>query len=105
MKGISLMTLSDEAYAAILGATGNIEWKTLEPHFARGDLLMVAPDLDLVQAAAAMMEDNSEQIKGWMDAKQLQLATDAQAADWAEREPDNLWAVVIRPWVLVQERV
>ncbi|MAB24498.1 MAG: hypothetical protein CMK78_09140, partial [Pseudomonadales bacterium] len=28
-----------------------------------------------------------------------------QAADWAEREPDNLWAVVIRPWVLVQERV
>tara|TARA_B110000211_G_C13623896_1_gene354423 strand:- start:58 stop:375 length:318 start_codon:yes stop_codon:yes gene_type:complete len=105
MKGISLMTLSDEAYAAILGATGNIEWKTLEPHFARGDLLMVAPDLDLVQAAAAMMEDNSEQIKGWMDARQLQLATDAQAADWAEREPDNLWAVVIRPWVLVQERV
>ncbi|MEH6685858.1 MAG: DUF2288 domain-containing protein [Halopseudomonas sabulinigri] len=99
------MPLSEEAYAAILGATGNIEWKTLEPHFARGDLLVVAPELDLVQAAAAMMEDNGEQIKGWMDAKQLQLATDAQAGDWAEREPSNLWAVVIRPWVLVQERV
>ncbi len=99
------MTLSDEAYAAILGATGNIEWKTLEPHFARGDLLVMAPELDLVQAAAAMMEDDSEQIKAWMDARQLQVATDAQAGDWAEREPDNLWAVVIRPWVLVQERV
>tara|TARA_R110000764_G_scaffold115317_1_gene202340 strand:- start:546 stop:845 length:300 start_codon:yes stop_codon:yes gene_type:complete len=98
------MTLSDEAYAAILGATGNIEWKTLEPHFARGDLLSVAPDLDLVQAAAAMMEDDSEQIKVWMDNKQLQVATDAQAGDWAEREPKTLWAVVIRPWVLVQER-
>jgi len=98
------MTLSDEAYAAILGATGNIEWKTLEPHFARGDLLVVAPALDLVQAAAAMMEDDSEQIKGWMDAGQLQVVTDTQAGDWAEREPDNLWAVVIRPWVLVQER-
>lgn len=99
------MTLSDEAYAAILGATGNIEWATLEPHFARGDLLAVAPELDLVQAAAALMQDDSEQIKGWMDAGQLQVATDAQASDWAEREPDNLWAVVIRPWVLVQERV
>ena len=98
------MTLSDEAYAAILGATGNIEWKTLEPHFARGDLLVVAPELDLVQAAAAMMEDNSEQIKAWMDKNHLQVATDAQAADWAERDPDTLWAVVIRPWVLVQER-
>ncbi len=50
------------------------------------------------------MEDNSEAIKGWMDAGQLQVATDSCAADWAERNPDTLWAVVIRPWVLVQER-
>ena len=99
------MTVSDEAYAAILGATAQIEWSVLEPHFARGDLLAVAPQLDLVAVAAAMMEDNSERIKGWMDAGQLQVASDAQAADWAERQPDTLWAVVIRPWVLVQERV
>ena len=71
---------------------------------ARGDLLAVAAQLDLVAVAAAMMEDNSERIKGWMDAGQLQVASDAQAADWAERQPDTLWAVVIRPWVLVQER-
>ncbi|UGV29544.1 DUF2288 domain-containing protein [Halopseudomonas aestusnigri] len=98
------MTVSDEAYAAILGATAQIEWKVLEPHFARGDLLAVDAALDLVQVASAMMEDNSEAIKGWMDAGQLQVATDSCAADWAERNPDTLWAVVIRPWVLVQER-
>ena len=98
------MTVSDEAYAAILGATAQIEWKVLEPHFARGDLLAVDAALDLVQVAAALMEDNSEAIKGWMDAGQLQVATDSCAADWAERNPDTLWAVVIRPWVLVQER-
>lgn len=99
------MTVSDEAYAAILGATAQIEWKVLEPHFARGDLLAVDAALDLVQVAAAMMEDNSEAIKGWMDAGQLQVATDSRAADWAARNPDTLWAVVIRPWVLVQERI
>ncbi|OWL91124.1 DUF2288 domain-containing protein [Halopseudomonas aestusnigri] len=99
------MTVSDEAYAAILGATAQIEWKVLEPHFARGDLLAVDAALDLVQVAAAMMEDNSEAIKGWMDAGQLQVATDSCAADWAARNPDTLWAVVIRPWVLVQERI
>mgnify|MGYP005819544821 CR=1 FL=1 len=42
------MTVSDEAYAAILGATAQIEWKVLEPHFARGDLLAVDAALDLV---------------------------------------------------------
>ena len=56
------MTVSDEAYAAILGATAQIEWSVLEPHFARGDLLAVAAQLDLVAVAAAMMEDNSELI-------------------------------------------
>jgi len=45
------MTVSDEAYAAILGATAQIEWSVLEPHFARGDLLAVAAQLDLVAVA------------------------------------------------------
>jgi hypothetical protein len=94
-----------EAYAAILGATAQIEWKTLEPHFARGQLLWVATELDLVEVAQAFIGDNSSAVKQWMDAEQVAVATDKQAADWHERDPDNLWAVVIRPWVLVQERI
>lgn len=94
----------NEAYAAILGATAQIEWKTLEPHFARGQLLWVTPEHDLVEVAQAFIADDSSAVKQWMDAGQVVVVTDEQAADWHERDPDNLWAVVIRPWVLVQER-
>ena len=98
------MSAPSETYAAILGATARIEWKDLEPHFARGELLVVDRALDLVSVAQALIDDDSAAVKGWMEQGRLANASDAQAADWHERNPDNLWAVVIRPWVLVQER-
>ena len=98
------MSAPSETYAAILGATAQIEWNALEPHFARGELLVVDRGLDLVAVAQAFIDDDSGQVKDWMEQGQLAAATDAQAADWFERNPDTLWAVVIRPWVLVQER-
>lgn len=99
------MSEPSETYAAILGATAPIEWKTLAPHFARGDLLWVDASLDLVAVAEALIADDSARVKAWLEAGQLAPATDAQAADWHARDPDNLWAVVIRPWVLIQERL
>ncbi|MFA5678596.1 MAG: DUF2288 domain-containing protein [Pseudomonas sp.] len=99
------MTAPSETYAAIVGATAQIEWKDLEPHFARGELLVVASGLDLVEVAQALIDDDSAAVQGWMQQSQFGAATDEQAADWHQRNPDTLWAVVIRPWVLVQERV
>jgi len=98
------MTEPSETYAAIVGATAQIEWKDLEPHFARGELLVVDSALDLVEVAQALIDDDSARVKVWMQNNQLTSASDQQAADWHERNPDTLWAVVIRPWVLVQER-
>ena len=98
------MSAPSETYAAILGATAQIDWPTLEPHFARGELLVVTSALDLVEVAQAFIDDDSGKVKGWMEQRQVAKATDTQAADWFERNPDTLWAVVIRPWVLMQER-
>ena len=60
--------------------------------------------LDLVEVAQALIDDNSAAVKGWMQQNLLTSLADARAADWHQRDPDTLWAVVIRPWVLVQER-
>lgn len=98
------MTTPHETYAAIVGATARIDWKDLEPHFARGELLEVDASLDLVEVAQALIDDNSAAVKGWMQQNLLTSLADARAADWHQRDPDTLWAVVIRPWVLVQER-
>ena len=90
-------------YAKLLGETSTIEWKVLQPFFAKGDLLWVAPGLDLIEAAQAVTQDDAEKVAAWMASGVLGKMTEAQALDVLERNP-QLWAVVVSPWVMVQER-
>jgi len=84
--------------------TARIAWPELERHFAGGRVILVVPELDLVDVATCIVKDDSQQVKRWMDAQQIGQLSDDIAKRWVEEQPDNLWAVVVAPWVLVQER-
>lgn len=83
--------------------TARIAWPELERMFAAGRLLAVAPELDLVSVAAALAEDRKDLFSGWLQRCQVEPLSDSCAGRWADGEPE-LWAVVVAPWVLVQER-
>ena len=81
--------------------TAKIAWKELQRFFDGGAALMGSADLDLVEVAFQMSEDNVAQIQRWAEAGELGKVTDAQAAAWIESDA-LVWAVVVSPWVLVQ---
>ena len=81
--------------------TSKIAWKELQRFFAGGKAMMVSTDLDLVEAAFQISEDNVAQIRQWMAAGQLTRVPDEQAREWIETDA-LVWAVVVSPWVLVQ---
>ncbi len=83
--------------------TAQISWKEVERFFASGDLVSVAAELDLVAVALAFAEDRAEQIQGWLRQGLVGKTTVQQALSWHEHNP-SLWAVVVKPWVLVQEK-
>lgn len=82
--------------------TSKIAWKDLQRFFASGMALAVADDLDLVEVAFQVSEDNAMQIRQWMAAGKFGKVSDEQAGVWFETDV-LLWAVVISPWVLVQQ--
>jgi hypothetical protein len=88
--------------ARLNAETGPITWPELERHFARGVVVYVCPDLDLVEVAARMVEDDRDTMSAWLDAGQVNPATDEQARDWQARCAD-FRAVVAAPWVVIQE--
>lgn len=90
-------------YAKLLGETAPISWQELQPYFARGALLWVAGTLDLIAVALAVAEDDKASIAAWLAAGQVGKLDVEQAQDLLARDP-ALWAVVVAPWVLVQER-
>lgn len=81
--------------------TAQIAWKELQRFFASGAALMVASDLDLVEVAFQVCEDNAAQVQQWMVTGKLCKVTDEQAAAWFESDA-TVWAVVVSPYVLVQ---
>lgn len=81
--------------------TAKIPWHELQRFFASGTAIYVAPALDLTAVASVMAEDDAAQLQHWMQANQVQQVSEAQASKWFD-EQATVWAVVIKPWVLVQ---
>ncbi|MGI9319041.1 MAG: DUF2288 domain-containing protein [bacterium] len=82
--------------------TGRISWVELQPHFARGSVIVTDANLDLVKIAAGVIEDNSAWISKLMQENQLRKPDMVDAEHWHLDERE-FWAVVVAPWVLVQE--
>lgn len=81
---------------------GFIGFQELQKHFAKGILIAVDSQLDLIEVALQIHADGTEQIKQWMDQEKLVRAHDEHAKIWLSNETE-LKAVTVAPWVLVQD--
>lgn len=90
-------------YARINMETAQISWKELERFFAGGRLISVIDSVDMIHIAQRMEADDVTAIQAMLDRKEITRVTDEQAKIWAEADP-LLWAVVVKPWILVQHR-
>ena len=93
---------SDILRAKLNLETAQLAWPELERHFARGSVIKVAPGMDLVDAALQVAENNAATVQEWLEDGRIARAELADAEDWHTRQP-MFWAVVVAPWVLVQE--
>lgn len=82
--------------------TAKIAWTDLQRFFAKGEVVWVEGELDLVDVAHQFSLDNKTQVQEWLTAKRIALVSDNQALNWFETQRE-LWAVVVKPWILVQE--
>ena len=81
--------------------TSKIAWSELQRFFAQGLAVNVAPEMDLVKVADAFSKDDKAQVEQWMQNQLVHLVTDQQATLWIKNDA-LMWAVVIKPWILVQ---
>ncbi len=82
--------------------TSRISWQELQRFFAAGLAIAVDKQLDLVEVAYQFSIDNKSQVESWLQSQLVAPVTDRQAIDWHQRNAE-VWAVVVKPWILVQE--
>lgn len=82
--------------------TSKISWEELQRHYASGAVVAVEQSLDLIEVACEFSRDNKEAVEQWLAAGLVYKPDDQRSLDWLEQQA-SLWAVVVAPWVLVQE--
>lgn len=65
-------------------------------------MIAVDAELDLVEVAIQISNDNKARIEQWMSDGKVGKVSDEQAKEWLESDA-TLWTVVVKPWVLVQQ--
>ncbi|MBS3805850.1 MAG: DUF2288 domain-containing protein [Oleiphilaceae bacterium] len=94
---------ADELKAKLNLETSRIGWHDLQTYYARGHVVRVSPDLDLLDVAAELTADNRARFEHWMSDDQVGDVSPELARAWYDRHA-QLWAVVVAPWVLVQDK-
>lgn len=84
--------------------SGKLAWPELERHYARGVVIVISAELELVEVAASFAEDKKSNVEKWMNTGQIHRANDEDARQWSVSKP-VFWSIVVAPWVLAQEIV
>jgi len=84
--------------------TAQIVWTDLQRFFAKGDIVWVSNELDLVEVSYKFSINDKTSVQNWLEAKKVALVSDTQALHWFDTNAE-LWAVVVKPWILVQEEI
>lgn len=88
-------------HAKLTGETATIHWAALQRFFAQGRAIEVQPGLDLIEVGMAINADDADRVEAWIAAGQLAPVPDGRAKQWIDADA-LVWALVVRPWVLVQ---
>ncbi len=83
--------------------TSLIPWHELQRFFANGSAIAIDTSLDLVDTAYQFSLDNKTLVEQWLKEKKVAPVSDQQALQWHE-DNTEVWAVVVKPWILVQEQ-
>ncbi len=86
----------------LLLETAKISWKELQYFFAAGHAVYVSAELDLISVAHHIADDDKDIVEGWMQSGKVIHVSNDQARDWYKSNA-LVWAVVVKPWVLVQD--
>ena len=72
--------------AKIISETAKVPWLELQRFFAAGNVMLVAAELDLVDVAYALQQDEIDLVKPWTENQQLSPVSDAQAQAWVSAD-------------------
>jgi hypothetical protein len=81
------------------------EWEWLMPHAQRDAIVMVDQGLDLLDVGVAIASDNTTSVQHWIGEQLLVKPSPEQIVEFAGERGRRFRALIVQPYVLVQDLV
>lgn len=91
--------------AELAAMVDEAEWEWLIPHIQRDAVVMIDPNLDLVDVGVAIASDNVTTVEHWISEQLIYKPTSEQLAHWGSDRSHRFNALIVQPYVLVQDSV
>lgn len=91
--------------AELAAMVDEAEWEWLIPHVQRDAVVMIDPNLNLVDVGVAIASDNVTTVEHWISEQLIYKPTPEQLADWGSDRSHRFNALIVQPYVLVQDSV
>ena len=78
------------------------EWEWLMPHAKRDAIVIVAPELNLLDVGVAIASVDKASVESWINQQQLSKPSPEQLSDWGNEPTRRFKALIVQPYVLVQ---
>lgn len=98
------MVTIDELKKKLSDELETAEWEILKPHHQRDAVIIVDPDLDLIDVAARVGSNDLKQVANWMKDGRVSKPSPEQIATWTESPTTPFLFVIVQPWVLIQAK-
>lgn len=79
------------------------QWDWLMPHAKRDAVVIVSPELDLVEVGVAIASDNANSVQHWISEQLIYKPSPAQQSAWNADQEKRFQALIVSPYVLIQE--
>jgi hypothetical protein len=99
---VRVASVSDELRKKLKGEVLAVAVRELLPHFARGGLLLVAPELDLLDVACGIARDEKARVEAWLLSGSLRRCSDDDARELVAMPDKRAQFVIVQPWVIAQ---
>jgi hypothetical protein len=80
-----------------------LEW--LKPHIQKDAVIIVVPELDLLDVGVAIASDDTQKIQHWIGEQLLAKPSQEILNRWNANPQQKFQAMIIQPYILVKETV
>jgi len=95
--------MQEDLRVTLQEAVDEAEWNWLAPHALRDSLIVVTADLNLVDVGIAIASDHTTHVHRWIEEALIQKPSPTQLQNWAQAQGKRFKALIIQPYVLIQE--